>query len=165
MTHIPYAGGTAPRSKTVWFESPAEGIELLPGDILCYDIAAPLVPDAGDFPEKVRGTQCVRPATANLSFVAGIVKKGLKYRGKQGNEPFTSHFVEIYVPRKGEIVGIRCNANLTANATLIKAVNGEFYGVNSATLITAAPTVPDIAVSLETLSAGTTTMVAAMWLQ
>lgn len=153
MTNVQYAAQPILKSRFVWFED-ANNVDLQVGSILCLDLSAPETPAGTDWPEKQLGIQCVRPATANLSFVAGIVKKFHKYRTTQGNEPNRSHFVEIWTPQYGDIVPILCNANLTAGATLVKAANASFVGVNSATLISAAATPADIAVALKAMTAG-----------
>ena len=46
---------------------------MLPGYAVCYDVAAPLTPAAGEFDENIRGRAVTKPATANLAHFAGIV--------------------------------------------------------------------------------------------
>lgn len=86
------------------------------GYVLCYDQSAS--PTATD--EKTRlGQQVLKPATANLKFVAGFVHPSSA--GKVG-----PCFLDIVVPRRGDILRAWTNVSQTVGTTELSATNGSY---------------------------------------
>jgi hypothetical protein len=105
---------------------------LSAGYALCYDQAASAT--ATD-PKARLGAQVVKPATANLSFFAGVVAESSA--GRVG-----PCFVDIVVPMSGQIVAAYCNSNSTIATTLLAVQNGQYSLAAQATL--SAATLPTL---------------------
>lgn len=102
--------------KTVYY---AGTDTLQEGYVLCYDPTAS--PTATD--ERTRlGQQVLKPVTANLKFVAGFVHPSSA--GKTG-----PCFVDIVVPRKGDIVRAWTNVNQTVASTELAVTNAGGYAL------------------------------------
>lgn len=89
------------------------------GYALCYDTAA----TAAATDEKTRlGQQVVKPATAHLKAFAGFVHPSSA--GKTG-----PCFLDIYVPKRGDIVPAWTNVNQTAFSTSLAVTNAGGYAL------------------------------------
>jgi hypothetical protein len=89
--------------------------QLVPGYNLCYDQDA--TTDNAS-PELRLGSAVEKPATANLNAYAGVV-----VNRPSGIGPC---FVDIAVPRKGDMVVALCNANATAFATALAPQDASY---------------------------------------
>lgn len=92
---------------------------LQSGYALCYDTAA----SATATDEKTRlGQAVLKPATAHLKAFAGIVHPSSA--GKTG-----PCFVDIIVPRRGDIIQAWTNVNQTAFTTALSVTNAGGYAL------------------------------------
>ena len=120
---------SVPTTRIVYYHDGGVAAPILPGYAVCYDIAAPLVPAGDNFKERTRGAQVVQPATANLLFFAGIVKK---VHERMGSGTDYSGFLEIYEPKYGSFVQALVGENVVVGSVLVP-VDGEFHLILAAT--------------------------------
>lgn len=111
-------------TKIVFYKDGGVGEELKAGYALCYDHTEDLTPQGAEFDELIRGSVCVRPATANLEYFAGIVTKILSRTEPHSLTDF-SGFVEVAVPRRDTFIKAFCNLNATLGQALV-ATNNSF---------------------------------------
>lgn len=121
-------------TKIVWYAGTAT---LKEGFALSYDnddTNAPIVPTAGDLSAQsrrnLRGRRVVDPATANLGGFAGLV-------AGSSDGVVGPAFVEIVVPRTGDIAVAWTNVNCTKNSTFLGITNA---GGNTCVVVTPALT-------------------------
>lgn len=163
MTNVVYDRQNPVETRKVFFKDAASVGKLKRGYVVCWDPDAPVTPTAGSFPDTTLGQTVIRPATANLLFVAGIVMDDYEYRTDQGNTPAGSHEIQIWIPQRGDIVEIMVEDDITAKTESIKAQNGKFTCVGSGSTLPA-KTAADIAIALGAATAGSETLIRAYWL-
>ena len=132
MHTIQRNAGTVPSTKIVYYKDNGVGEALKPGYALCYDIAEDLTPQGEEFGEMVRGIVVIKPATANLEFFAGIVKKVHQRLDNGIGSTDYSGFVEVYEPKYGTFVDAFCGANIVVTEPLVP-VDGQWWLVPAAT--------------------------------
>lgn len=108
-----YNGQIQPVTRTIWYS----GSDVLrTGYALCFDAAAS--PTAND-PKQRLGIAAVKPAAGNLGLFAGVVAEGSD--GKQG-----PCFVDVIVPRSGDVVSALTQENMTAGTTVLGPVAASY---------------------------------------
>lgn len=161
MAIAPYDAQSYVESRRVFFKDEAGVGVLKAGYVVCWDPDAPTTKSG--FPDTVLGSTVIRPETATLLMVAGVVKNDFDYRTTQGNTPAGSHQIEIYVPKRGDILQIMVEDDITAKTESIKAQNNKFTCVGSGSTLPA-KTAADIALALQAATAGSETLIWAQWL-
>lgn len=101
--------------KTVWY---AGTQKLSQGQVVVYDnddTLAPLVPVAGDLSassrRNLRGNRVVDPVSTIKAGFAGLLYVGMTAVGPA--------FIDLVVPRKGDIVPVSTKVNATKNSTVL----------------------------------------------
>lgn len=131
--------------KTVWYGGTST---LKEGQIVAYDTSdttAPVTAAASPTAtteRNVRGRRVVDPATAVLGGFAGVITA-------QSAGAVGPCFIEIIVPRKGDICFIYTNINATKNSSLLGMTNAG--GLTAVTIADATINVDLIAIAMETV--------------
>lgn len=119
-----FNGKTQLERKRVWYGG---STDLKIGQAVAYDnsdVTAPLPTslggDGADPSQIERGQVVVDPATAVLGGFAGIVASKPK---KNSAGTVVASWIDIIVPRKGDIVDVWSSANATKNSTVLGITN------------------------------------------
>lgn len=157
MSLTQYEGKTQQERKRVWY---AGTTALKVGQAVHYgndDTLHPLpISLIGgstviDPPQIERGQSVVDPATANLGGFAGVVDS-LPLRDSAGT--VVASWIDIIVPRKGDVVDLWSSANATKNSTILGTTNTggvTFVSVSDATF-----NVDAAAIALQTVDRSST---------
>jgi hypothetical protein len=112
---ITYKSEKVAKKKVVFTNNTGASVTLRGGWAMCYDSTETDLAQAYDV---------IRPATANLSYFAGVVTE--EYDGRTVANGATSN-IEIYIPTKyGQVVPVFSSENHSANIALLEPVNGSF---------------------------------------
>lgn len=114
--YIGFEGSSRLDKKYVHFKGTDD---LKAGYVLCYDTAAKVGTAADSIGEQL-GSQVVKPATANLGAIAGIVVRDTPNVSGSGMP------VEIAVPKRGEFIEAFTKVKATAFSTYLGAANGAY---------------------------------------
>jgi hypothetical protein len=156
--HGQYNGKQIQEVKRVWYG----GVTLLKlGQAVAYDTSdttAPLPTSLGgstapDPSQIERGQVVVDPATAVLGGFAGIVATQPQ-RDPADSTKAVASWIDIYVPRKGDIVDVWSSANATKNSTILGITNA-----GAATLVAVSDAtfnVDAVAIALQTIDRSST---------
>jgi hypothetical protein len=151
MSLVQYNGKTTHERKRVWYNGTTT---LKPGMAVCYEIvsANAVLPTslggAGADPSYLElGQVVVDPATATLSTFAGIVDTPPARTGVAG-------WIDIIIPRKGDIIDLYCKVSATALTTMLGITNAG--GVNFVAVTDSGYNLDVCAIALHTIDRSTT---------
>jgi hypothetical protein len=148
-----YNGQQSLSVKTVWFYNGTGGsLTLVEGQAVNYDLDDTNAPATNTAdPKNARGNRCVKPATAVLGAFAGLISVGSA--GKVVPDA-SGAFIDIIVPRRGDVVTAMTKANMTKGATGLGITNTG--GFNLVAHTDATINVDLVAVAFETVDTSTT---------
>lgn len=139
--------------KTVYFfNGTGATLTLAEGAAVCFDLDDTNAPvtNTSD-PKNQRGRRVVKPATAVLGAFAGLIAKGSA--GKV-LATATGAFIDILVPRRGDVVKGLTKVNATKGSTVVGITNAG--GFDLVAFTDATVNLDLVAVVIETLDTSTT---------
>jgi hypothetical protein len=148
-----YNGQQSLAIKSVWFYNGTGGsLTLVEGQAVCYDLDDTNAPATNTAdPKNARGNRVVKPATAVLGAFAGLISAGSA--GKVIPDA-SGAFIDIVVPRRGDVVTAMTKVNGTKGATGVGITNAG--GFNLVAFTDATLNLDLVGVVFETVDTSTT---------